>query len=142
LTKATSNQVGGDHYKILKIQPIELAYQIGGTPAFLNICKYITRNKNDKIEDLAKALHFIELENQFMEQRCQRYVAEVVRYNQPDIKKFAKQFKPKKFQEFVNKTLQDFYFGDYKKAASRIAKEMGAEVKFEEEEVNSAVPKT
>ena len=131
--KATSNQVGGEHYKKMKMQPMELAYLVGGTPCFLNICKYITRKKADRNEDLAKALHCIELENQFFHQRCQRYVAEVARFSQPDIKKFSKQFPTKKEQRFVNAVLQDFYFGAYQKAAEHIAAEMGADIEFEKE---------
>lgn len=56
---ALTKQVGGNHYKELKIQPIEfiegnkLSFSIG------NIVKYLTRNKN-RLEDLEKAFHYIE----------------------------------------------------------------------------------
>ena len=62
---ATNNQVDGDHYKQHSIQPIEyiyankLSYNLGST------LKYITRNKGgkeDRIKDLMKAKHFIDLE--------------------------------------------------------------------------------
>jgi len=55
-------QVGGDHYKKLKIQPIEYALAND-----LGICehavvKYVSRweNKNG-VEDLRKAIHYIEM---------------------------------------------------------------------------------
>jgi hypothetical protein len=55
-------QVGGNHYKDLKIQPIEftLANKLGFCEG--NIIKYVTRHKakNGK-QDLEKAKHYIEL---------------------------------------------------------------------------------
>lgn len=55
-------QVGGSHYKDLKIQPIEFihANNIGFCEA--NAIKYLCRwrNKNG-LEDLKKARHYIEL---------------------------------------------------------------------------------
>lgn len=61
-TRAIDKQEGGNHYKKLKIQPIEyiqannLSYEQG------NVVKYITRYENKGgIEDLRKAIHFIEL---------------------------------------------------------------------------------
>jgi len=55
-------QIDGNHYKTQKIQPIELAYKIGGTPAFCKLAKYITREKGDKKTNLQKAYHCICLE--------------------------------------------------------------------------------
>ncbi len=55
-------QEGGNHYKSLKIQPIEyiqankLGYEQG------NVVKYVTRyNEKGGVEDLLKAIHYIEL---------------------------------------------------------------------------------
>lgn len=61
---ALDKQVGGDHYKEQKLQPIELAYMVGGTPAFCKLAKYITRNKGDHAENIRKAIHVIELEHE------------------------------------------------------------------------------
>jgi hypothetical protein len=61
---ALQTQIGGDHYKSLKMQPMELAYLIGGSPCFMNVTKYITRNKGDRLENLQKAYHCIQLESQ------------------------------------------------------------------------------
>lgn len=55
-------QIDGQHYKNQKIQPIELAYKLGGTPAFCKLAKYLTREKNDKKVNLQKAFHCICLE--------------------------------------------------------------------------------
>lgn len=59
---ALNKQVAGNHYKNQKIQPIELAYILGQTPAFCKVCKYATRVKDDPVQQLNKALHCIELD--------------------------------------------------------------------------------
>lgn len=61
---ALDTQEAGNHYKGQKVQPIELAYYLGGTPAFCKLAKYISRDKDDKAEDLRKAYHCIQLEEQ------------------------------------------------------------------------------
>jgi hypothetical protein len=57
-----STQVAGDHYRKLKIQPVEYihANQIGYFEG--NVIKYVTRwrDKNG-VTDLQKAKHYIEL---------------------------------------------------------------------------------
>lgn len=59
---ALKEQVGGNHYKSFKIQPIEfitinnLGYIVG------NIIKYVCRYKlKNGVEDLRKARHYIDL---------------------------------------------------------------------------------
>ena len=55
-------QVGGDHYKSLKIQPIEyiMANELGFCEG--NVIKYITRYaKKGGVQDLDKVIHYIEL---------------------------------------------------------------------------------
>tara|TARA_R110002012_G_scaffold92271_1_gene224201 strand:+ start:2536 stop:2928 length:393 start_codon:yes stop_codon:yes gene_type:complete len=61
---ALSRQVEGQHYKNQKIQPIELAYVLGQTPAFCKVAKYATRIKDDPVQQLHKALHCIELDEE------------------------------------------------------------------------------
>jgi len=55
-------QVGGDHYKTLKIQPVE--YIQANNLSYLegNVIKYVTRHhfKNGVI-DIDKAIHYLEL---------------------------------------------------------------------------------
>ena len=55
-------QVGGEHYKKLKIQPMEYALANKLDYAQANVVKYVTRHadKNGK-EDLLKAIHNIQL---------------------------------------------------------------------------------
>ena len=60
--RATQKQIGGDHYKDKGIQPLEYAYSNGLTPNLTNVVKYVTRKKEDRVKDLLKARHYIELE--------------------------------------------------------------------------------
>jgi hypothetical protein len=59
---ALNKQVAGDHYREMKIQPVEFCQGNG-----LNYCeaaaiKYICRHKRKNgIEDIDKAIHFLEL---------------------------------------------------------------------------------
>lgn len=72
---ALKEQVGGNHYKSFKIQPIEfitingLGYIVG------NIIKYVCRYKvKNGIEDLRKARHYIDMliESELKEQAFAR----------------------------------------------------------------------
>lgn len=56
------NQIDGTHYTAMKMQPIELAYKLYATPCFCKLAKYLTRDKGDKLTNLKKARHCIELE--------------------------------------------------------------------------------
>lgn len=59
---ASSNQVGGNHYSKLAIQPMEYALKNDLNYAQANAIKYITRYKDKNgVEDLRKAIHCIEL---------------------------------------------------------------------------------
>jgi hypothetical protein len=60
--KSLKKQIGGNHYKKYKIQPIEfiLKNNIGFCEA--NIIKYVLRFKEKGgVQDLLKAQHYIEL---------------------------------------------------------------------------------
>ena len=61
--EATSKQVGGDHYKDCKIQPVE--YIVGNDLTFLegNIIKYVTRHrrKGEGKKDIEKVIHYAEM---------------------------------------------------------------------------------
>ena len=63
---AINNQVGGHHYKGNGIQPIEYIYANGLSWSMGNVLKLITRDKVDKVEDLLKAKHYIDLELQLV----------------------------------------------------------------------------
>lgn len=62
---ALSVQIGGNHYKSA-YQPIELMEKVNMHPACAFVFKYVYRHKNKKgLEDLQKALHCVELMEQF-----------------------------------------------------------------------------
>tara|TARA_B110000977_G_C10636422_1_gene322271 strand:- start:164 stop:403 length:240 start_codon:yes stop_codon:yes gene_type:complete len=59
---AKQKQVGGNHYTSYKIQPIEFitSNNIGFIEG--NVIKYVTRfRKKNGIEDINKAIHYLEL---------------------------------------------------------------------------------
>ena len=68
MSKALDTQVGGDHYKGMKIQPMEYSMANGLNACQHTIIKYVTRypNKNG-VEDLKKARHTIDLLIDFLE---------------------------------------------------------------------------
>ena len=60
--KATDKQIGGNHYKQYKIQPIE--FIMANDLNFIqgNVIKYICRYENKNgLEDLDKVIHYCEL---------------------------------------------------------------------------------
>ena len=66
---ATNNQVAGTHYKQSKIQPIDYIYANKLSYNLGSCLKYITRSKgekSDRVTDLLKAKHFIDLELQMV----------------------------------------------------------------------------
>ena len=59
---ALEKQVSGDHYKSLKIQPIEFIHANGIPFAEGSVIKYVTRwCDKGGIADLEKAKHFLEI---------------------------------------------------------------------------------
>lgn len=59
---ALDTQVSGDHYKSLKIQPIEFIHANGIPFAEGSVIKYVTRWRDKGgLADLEKAKHFLEL---------------------------------------------------------------------------------
>jgi|TARA_R100000278_G_scaffold109439_1_gene86421 hypothetical protein len=64
---AFSEQVGGDWYKKLKIQPLDYAMDNNLNPCQAKVIKYISRynikqkNIKDQIKDLEKAKHVIDI---------------------------------------------------------------------------------
>lgn len=60
--KASNTQVGGDHYKKYKIQPIEYAYANKMGALEHGVIKYVTRHQDKgKAEDIRKAIHYLKL---------------------------------------------------------------------------------
>lgn len=67
---ALATQVGGDHYKKLKIQPMEYAMANNLDPCQQTAIKYITRFRDKGgIADLRKAIHTIEMLIEFEEKK-------------------------------------------------------------------------
>lgn len=62
MESALKEQIGGDHYKKLVIQPMEYSFRNKLDPCQHTIIKYVTRfrDKNGK-EDLIKARHCIDM---------------------------------------------------------------------------------
>lgn len=59
---ALTTQVGGDHYKDLKIQPVEYIHANNIPYLEGNVIKYVSRwRKKNGIADLKKAKHYIDL---------------------------------------------------------------------------------
>ncbi len=78
---ALDRQQDGDHYKTLKMQPLELAYRVNGSPCFTKLAKYASRRKVDRLGDLNKAIHCIELEKELRLRYDNRY--EKLRVTEP-----------------------------------------------------------
>jgi hypothetical protein len=59
---ALESQVGGSHYKDMKIQPVVFCHENGLGICESNVIKYICRHKSKNgLEDLKKARHYIDL---------------------------------------------------------------------------------
>jgi hypothetical protein len=62
MDKALDRQVGGDHYKGMKIQVVEFCHLNGIGYMEGSAIKYLCRwRQKGGLEDLRKAIHFIEL---------------------------------------------------------------------------------
>lgn len=62
MAKSLDVQVGGNHYKGLRMQPAELIANLGLDFFSGNILKYVSRYKNKGgVEDLKKAEHYVML---------------------------------------------------------------------------------
>ena len=62
MTNALQTQVGGDHYKSMKIQPVEFIHANNIPYMEGNIIKYIARwRTKNGLADLEKAKHYIDL---------------------------------------------------------------------------------
>lgn len=59
---ADTKQIGGDHYKGYKIQPVEFIHANEIPFLEANVIKYVMRHKDKNgLEDLQKAKHYIDL---------------------------------------------------------------------------------
>ena len=59
---ATDEQVGGDHYKQMGIQPVQFIHANGIDFLAGNVVKYIARHRHKNgAEDVRKAIHYCRL---------------------------------------------------------------------------------
>ncbi len=61
-----SRQVGGNHYKKMKIQVMEFCFANMTTEELTGVLKYVTmkyhwREKEDRMEDLEKSKHYMDM---------------------------------------------------------------------------------
>lgn len=59
---AKDKQIGGSHYKVYKVQPWDIIEEYGLNFWEGNALKYLLRRKKDRVEDLRKAIHYLEYE--------------------------------------------------------------------------------
>lgn len=64
---ALSDQVGGDHYKSMKIQPIEFSMANGLNACQHTAVKYIVRKKGNRLLDIDKAIHTLRIYRDMIE---------------------------------------------------------------------------
>ena len=70
---AFSDQVSGNHYKSLKIQPLEYCMANNLNACQTHVVKYVSRydkkwkDKKDQIKDLKKAKHVIDMQIELLE---------------------------------------------------------------------------
>jgi hypothetical protein len=70
---AFSDQVSGNHYKSLKIQPLEYCMANDLNACQTHVIKYVSRydkkwkDKKDQIKDLKKAKHIIDMQIELLE---------------------------------------------------------------------------
>lgn len=62
MSKASSKQEGGSHYKEMAIQPIEFIHENSLDYFQGNVIKYVSRHKTKNgAEDVKKAIHYCQL---------------------------------------------------------------------------------
>lgn len=111
MTSALDTQIDGSHYKTQKMQPLELAYRVNGSPCFTKLAKYASRRKVDRLGDLRKAIHCIQLEKELSLLTSNDY--EKIRVSTEYFHQVLKQF-----TEFglLYEALAQMYFGNYNEA--------------------------
>lgn len=111
MSNALNTQVDGNHYKEHKMQPLELAYRVNGSPCFTKLAKYASRRKVDRLGDLKKAIHCIQLEKELSSITSNDY--EKLRVNANHFHYVLKQFTD---DELLYEALASMYYGMYDSA--------------------------
>lgn len=109
-------QCDGDHYTKMKMQPLELAYLVNGTPCFTKVAKYITRDKGTHKIDLQKALSCVLIEEELTNKGIGlQYFA--VPIEEDFVAKMIEKYTDVITYQMV---LKDMYFGEYHKAKNML----------------------
>lgn len=67
MSNVLETQVGGDHYKKLAVQPVQLIVKLQLDYFKGNVVKYVTRHRfKNGIEDIKKAIHYCDLAKHYM----------------------------------------------------------------------------
>lgn len=111
VSSALNTQVDGSHYKDQKMQPLELAYRVNGSPCFTKLAKYASRRKVDRLGDLRKAIHCIQLEKELSLLTSNDY--EKLRVSTEHFHYVLKQFTD---DVLLYEALAEMYFGNYHQA--------------------------
>lgn len=68
------NQVGGQHYKNQRYELAQFSLDVGLNAMIHSAIKYIIRDKNDKEEDLNKAIHCLEIYADWVELESPNFI--------------------------------------------------------------------
>jgi hypothetical protein len=64
---ALKDQVGGSHYKVMAIEPIEFSMRNGYDACIHSIIKYVSRHRSKNgLDDIKKARHFVRIRHEFL----------------------------------------------------------------------------
>jgi len=81
MSSPLDQQIGGDHYKTMKVQPLEATYNNFGyeglqAAVYCKVDKYLRRNKGGlekHIEDIGKARHVLEIQEEFARKELEKH---------------------------------------------------------------------
>ena len=103
---AWNSQIGGNHYKELKIQPMEFSMANNLNALQHTIIKYITRYKDKNgIEDIKKAIHCCQLLLEY-EEKAKESSKELIEKEENKIYDYEK-----KIEKYQNKIANSFKKG-------------------------------
>lgn len=125
MADALKKQVDGTHYNSLKYQPVWLAYVLNASPCFCKLAKYTTRTKDDPMQQLDKAIHCIELEQELLQEdtfygmTVDQYEIAPVKHRATHIHNFSSQFKE---TTLIYTALTCMFLGDYEQAINAVRK--------------------
>lgn len=97
LDSPSNTQVGGDHYKKFKYQPIHFLMDITCNSALSYAIKYVSRYPNKNADDLDKAIHCLKLYEEWVIKKFENedFIGEQAVLDFLKIHKFTSQFEPK-----------------------------------------------